>query len=189
MNAAQQLQSPDVSQATLNAVVVYEDHATRDRAAAICDDLVRQFWPDIRFRFDWWRVNFFEDAGFADLAVQSAVTADFVIFAGCADHELHTATKHWFEKWSRQRHGRDGALVDLTETSEASTGDAELKKLYLRDVANRALMDYVTKPPTSGSLNLHRQHSVLSAHLHRRKPAAARGAPHDLHPLSVKSLH
>jgi hypothetical protein len=172
MNSAQQQHATAASHGILSAVVVYEDLATRDRAAAICDDLVRQFWPDIRFQFDWWRVSFFEDDGFADLAVQSALVADIVIFCGTPDHELHPATKRWFEKWSRQRDGRDGALVDLTETSDTSNGGGELKKLYLRDVASRALMDYITKPPTATSLNLHRHHGILSARLPRPKHAA-----------------
>lgn len=135
-----------VHKATLSAVVIYEGFPTRERAMTVCDNLVKQFWPDIYFKLAWWRVSFLEDDGFAELAGQDAVSADFVIFSGSSDKELAPAVRHWFENWARHRDGRDGALVDLTETANSLNGAAELKKLYLRDIASRVLMDYVTKP-------------------------------------------
>ena len=128
-------------------VVVYEDLATRQRATAVCDDLVKKFWPEICFKFDWWRVNFLEDKGFAELAAGTAESSELVIFSGTEHRELSIATKRWFEKWARSRGRREGALVDLTETANSVNGVAELKKIYLRDIASRAFMDYVTKVP------------------------------------------
>jgi hypothetical protein len=135
--------------ATVAAMVLYEDHSTRHRAMAACDDMVKRFWFDVHFNFDWWHVNFLEEESFAEIAAQSAAKADMVIFSGSADKELATAAKRWFERWSRHRDKRDGALVDLTETTNSLNGAAELKKIYLRDIAGRAFMDYLCKPPAA----------------------------------------
>ena len=145
--------------ATLSAMVIYEDSCTRDRAMAVCDDLVQQFWTDVHFNFDWWHVNFFEETQFAEFAALSAASADMVIFAGNADKELPVAAKRWFERWPRHRNGRGGSLVDLTETVNSLNGAAELKKIYLRDIAGRAFMDYVTKPPAAVKTSLKNRRS------------------------------
>ena len=48
-----------------SAVVLYEDHATRDRAMEICDRLVHKFWADVEFEFNWWRFDFLSDSTLA----------------------------------------------------------------------------------------------------------------------------
>jgi hypothetical protein len=146
----------------LSAIVIYEDLFTRDRAMAACDDLVREFWSNIHFNFDWWHVNFLEQDGFAEIAAFTAASADIVIFSGSADKELAVAAKRWFDRWPRHRHRREGSIVDLTETANSLNGAAELKKIYLRDIAGRAFMDYVTRPSLAIPANL--RASSLATH-------------------------
>jgi hypothetical protein len=63
------------------------------------------------------------------------------------DQEMSPFVKNWFEGWVSQRQGREGAFVDLTETGSASAIQTPHNKFFLRSVAHRAAMDYLTKVP------------------------------------------
>ena len=65
--------------------------------------------------------------------------------------------------WIAHREGREGAFVDLTETDTASASHGQHKKNFLRNVARRAAMDYLTKVPAS--INSKLPDSVESADL------------------------
>src|SRR5258707_521104 len=52
----------------------------------------------------------------------------------------------WIQKWSSKRGERGGGLVGLLDQG-AMNGLADDKHLYLRNVAHRVGMDYVTKMP------------------------------------------
>ena len=161
-----------------SVVVLYEDTGTRERAMAVCDHLVQQFWTEVEFKFHWWRADFLQDSGMAATAASNAAEADFVIFCTSADSELSAAVNAWLESWIERRGGREGALIDLTE---AATGQAQHKQLQLRKAARRAMMDYLTKVPSaisgtmpdsfeSAALRASQVTSVLDDILHQPPP-------------------
>ena len=133
--------SEAVPQEVWSVVVVYEDVSTRESAMAVCDQLVKQFWPEIEFKFLWWRTDFLEDDGMAATAGENATQADFIIFCGGPEHPLSLRMRQWFQ-WSLQRNGQDLALIDLTDTGAG--GHAREKATYLREIARRGRVDYLT---------------------------------------------
>jgi hypothetical protein len=128
-------------------VVLYDDSATRQRAMEVCDHLAQRFWSEVDIKFHWWRTDFLEDAGMATTAADNSRNADFILVSILPDGELSPVVRHWFETWTIQREGREGALIDLTATGGLSSLTAQRKKLFLREVAHRAGMDYLTHFP------------------------------------------
>ena len=129
-----------------SVLVLYDDQATRQSAMKVCDHLVQQFWSEVEFTFHWWRTDFLEDDTMATTAATDAAHADFIVVSTSPGRELSPFARNWFDAWIAQREGREGALVDLTETSAASDMHAQHKKNFLRNVARRAAMDYLTSP-------------------------------------------
>ena len=131
-----------------SVVVVYDDAETRQRAMKVCDHLVQQFWAEVEFKFHWWRTDFLEDDSMAAAAAADARNADFIVVSSSTERELSPFVKNWFEGWIAQRQGREGAFVDLTETGAVSADHVQHHKAFLRNVARRAAMDYLTKVPS-----------------------------------------
>jgi hypothetical protein len=134
---------------TWSVVVVYENTATSERAMAVCDHLVQQFWSEVEFNFHWWRTDFLEDPGMAATAASNAASADFVIFCAGTESELSPLVSEWCERWVGRRGGREGAFVDLTEATGTPASRAPHTQTYLRQIARRAMMDYLTQVPTT----------------------------------------
>lgn len=137
---------------TWSVVVLYEDKATRDRALAVCDHLVKQFWAEVEFDFHWWRTSFLTDPPLAQTAAQDALEADVIIFSSVPEGEFPPEILQWFEQWADQRGDREGMLLGLTHASALTPSPDTHKQLRLRDLANRARLDYLTQiPPQFGS--------------------------------------
>ena len=131
---------------TWSVVVLYEDKPTRDRAMATCDHLVRQFWTEVEFDFHWWRMDFLADPGMAQTAALDAREADIIIFSS-AEAEFSPVILRWFDQWPEQRGGREGILLDLTHAPPTSMQIIARKQIFLRQVANHAGLDYLTRLP------------------------------------------
>ena len=129
----------------LSVLIVYEDHATRDRAMSTCDSLVRKHWADFEFNFSWWKFAYLRDSAIAAAAAEAARNANVVIFSAHIGKELPPVVKSWVEKWASKREGQKGALVALIGAPEDSMTPTHY---YLRNVALRTKMDYL--PPTVG---------------------------------------
>lgn len=127
-----------------NVVVVYQDSATRQRAMDACDFLMHKFWSEVEFDFHWWRADFLEQEALAQTAAEQAANADFLIVCSSPTHPLSPALKRWFESWIEIRHGRDGALLDLTESGLTEAGAPQTTGNFLRGIARRAMLDYFT---------------------------------------------
>ncbi len=129
---------------TLAVVVVYEDTLTRDRALAVCDELVQQFWTKVEFEFNWWRETFLTDSIIAGEASWYATNADLIIFSIHAEGELSSGTTAWIETWLDKREKRDGALIVLLGTPADPKTAGDLKPRYLRRIAQRGGLDYLS---------------------------------------------
>jgi len=147
MNDFEPGSDPGPSKETWFVVVVYDDAATRQRAMEVCDHLAKRFWAEVELKFHWWRTDFLEDAGMAATAAENSRNADFIVVCILPDGELSPVFQQWFEGWIAGREGREGALIDLTATTGPSPFAAQRKKVFLRDVAHRAGMDYLTHFP------------------------------------------
>ena len=83
-------------------------------------------------------------------AAERAARADLIVFSLSAAGDLPEGVKLWIESWLGKRGEREGALVGLVEGERGLGGVACLKEIYLRHVAHRAGMDYVSHaPPTN----------------------------------------
>jgi len=132
-------------------VILYDGIATRTRAMATCDYLVRQFWSDVELKFHWWRTDFLQDPTLAVVAAENAAAADFLVIANEATGEISPALESWFESWLARRRDRQGALVDLALTTAAPTGAREQ---FLREICQRGNFDYLAAFPAGvGSAN------------------------------------
>jgi len=126
-----------------SAVVLYEDHATRDRAMEICDRLVRKFWADVEFDFNWWRFDFLNDSTLANDAVRLAARSELILLAAHAGRELPPPVKNWIESWLPMREPGFGVLVAMIGTEADQLKGLSPIHVYLREAAQRAYMDYL----------------------------------------------
>jgi hypothetical protein len=147
MNVSGRIEERLDEQETCTVVVIYEDAVARERAMAACDCLMQQLWSEVEFDFHWWRADFLEHAVMAHTAAQQAAAANFLIFCSSAENEFSPALKTWFESWIEDRHGRDGALLNLTNPNLTETGSARPMEAFLRGVAHRATLDYFATSP------------------------------------------
>jgi hypothetical protein len=61
--------------------------------------------------------------------------------------------KQWIETWAGQRGDREGALIGLMDPGAGMTGFSGNNFVYLRSVAHRGGMDYLTEVPPKLSLS------------------------------------
>ena len=128
-------------------VVVYEDSQCRDEAVKFCDLLVQRFWATHGFEINWLAFsNLQPTSSAAAESAEKAVNAALILFVTRPQGELPIDVMLWIQKWSSKRGEREGVLVGLLDQG-AMNGLADDKHLYLRNVAHRVGMDYVTKMP------------------------------------------
>jgi hypothetical protein len=136
------------AKATWAVVVVYGSQETREAAVSFCDQLVQRFWNQYEFDISWWPGSQLLEQEAAQQAGQRASEADLVIFGVPADGVLPLEVQKWVEGWVPERGEREGALVGLVVQEAQSMETAEAHK-FLRQVAHRAGMDYLTQVPQS----------------------------------------
>jgi hypothetical protein len=124
-------------------VVIYEDTGARQSAVEFCNCLVERFWAKADFAVEWVPFTKLRRAASAKAVCEKAVVADLVIFAAQPESEFSPGTKAWIESWLCQRGDREGVLAGLFG-KEPEVGD---KHVYLRSVAHRGGMDYLTGLP------------------------------------------
>src|SRR5438045_4281282 len=133
------------AKATCSIVVIYQDMEAREEAVKFCDRLIERFWGGYEFDVNWWAVDALSEARAARDASVKAVEADLMVFASGAEAEIPAAVKEWIETWVSQRGDREGALVGLMDPGPG--GALAQKFVYLRNVAHRGGMDYLTQAP------------------------------------------
>ncbi len=126
-----------------SAAVLYEDLVTRDRAMEICGRLVHKFWADVEFEFSWWRFDFLNDSALAGDAARLAARSELVLLAAHASRELPTMVTNWIGSWLPIREPGFGVLVAMIGTEADQLKGLSPIHVYLREVAQRANMDYL----------------------------------------------
>jgi hypothetical protein len=129
--------------ATKSVVVVYEDMARRENAVNFCDKMVRKFWDQCEFAIDWWSFALLNEPSSAKEAARKACGADLIVFACGPQSQLPSHVGAWIEHWISQRGDFEGSLASLIDPDLGVTDT----HVYLRAVAHRAGMDYLTQVP------------------------------------------
>ncbi len=152
MNAAIEDMNTSNFKDTCHIVVLYDGNATRARAMAACDFLVKQFWENVELNFHWWRTDFLSDPALATVAARDAVIADFLIVCSDNRNQPTPSLERWFESWLDLRGDRLGALVDLTVSRAGQTfGLTEIRQRFFREICQRGRFDYLTTLAEAGS--------------------------------------
>ncbi len=128
-------------------VVVYESPSIREHAVKFCEQLVQSgLYPAVEM--NWWPFQLLGEATPGADAAQKAAEADIVVFAMNSSGDLSDEIKRWIEHWLNKRGEREGAVIGLLSREEPHEL-ASFRQIYLRHVARRAGMDYLSHtPPT-----------------------------------------
>ncbi len=123
-----------------SVMVAYEDSLTHDRARAVFERLLHQFWGEVDFEISWWSFDFLRDAAMARLAAMTAASAELIIFSVRTSNGLPLTVRHWIKGWLKLRGTREGALALLQETVDPEPTAPALA--YFRWIAEQAHLDF-----------------------------------------------
>jgi hypothetical protein len=130
-----------------SVVVIYEDPTIREAAVDFCDHLVERFWARCGVEVSWWSFSQLGEPMSAREATQKALVADLIVTAVRPEGAMEPYVQAWLETGLKQRGEREGALVGLTGPTMSTTTDPVEKQMYLRNLAHRSGMDYLTCVP------------------------------------------
>ncbi len=114
---------------------------------SFCDRVVERFWKKLAFDIGWWSYEMLRRAETAELAASRAATADLIIVASQSGEEPPFEIRSWLDSSLRQRGEREGTLAGLTPNSANPCEGPCLADIYLRSMAHRAGLDYLTQVP------------------------------------------
>jgi len=132
-----------------SVLVVHEDTEARQIASGFCDALVKRFWRGTDFDVGWTSFGELESAAGSNSAMPRAASANCIVFAVGSGAELPLQVRAWVELWVRERHDREGVLAGVCGSAKTSLETQDQFHHYLRGVAHRSGMDYVTQVPQS----------------------------------------
>lgn len=138
---------PTAARETWNVTVLYEDTDIRQRAMDVSDLLMRRFWSDIEFDFNWWRFSFLDDPMLARQASRHLSDSNVLILSLRRKNELSANLKRWLEQSLDARGVREGAFIALFDEAGTPPPTGSHQDLYLRSLAQRSGMDYLTEAP------------------------------------------
>jgi hypothetical protein len=132
---------------TCSVVVVYESAEMRELAEAFLDRLMKRHWAKLNFDVGWWSFELLGEAESAKPAASKSARADLVLFAARPQKELPFHVRSWAEIWISERSEREGILIGLPTPDLGDPPEAATTRTYLRTLARRAGMDYLTEFP------------------------------------------
>lgn len=130
-----------------SVVAVYENAQVRKMAVEFGDQLVQRFWEECRFDIGWWSFAQLRSSRAAREAAAKAAEANLILMVTRPGTKLPDHVWAWIESWLPSRSEREGALVSLQRPAIAGGAESSGTVLYLRDVAHRAGMDFLTELP------------------------------------------
>jgi hypothetical protein len=130
-----------------SVVVAYDDTSAREHAVDFCDQLVKRFWSKFEFNVSWWPFSLLQNEPTATEAAEKAAHADLVLLSSQRQEDFPATVKGWIEGWLSRRGDREGMLAGLTGTEPLPGGEESPKHRYLRQIAHRGEMDYLTQVP------------------------------------------
>jgi len=166
-------------------IVISQDRACRDRAVNFCDELMKRFWAQCEFDISWLSFgDLSRENEFRNAAVKAG-SADVVLFSMDPAADAPLKLQSWAEAWLAKRSDHEGLVIGLGDPGHIPGGGVSKNFVYVRNLAHRAGMDYLTElpdqmgPAIPDSLDSYReraqQHSsVLDQILDRKVPALFR---------------
>lgn len=136
------------------AVIVYENSQSREQALQFWQRMEKQYPTVKEFDVTWWTFESLANPIDADKALSKVTRADLIVFASGSEGDFPDGLKQWIETWLGRRGEREGALVGLVKGQVGLCMLPGLKEIYLRQVAHRAGMDYLSEFPPTGLLAL-----------------------------------
>jgi len=131
-----------------SVLVLYENPAAREQAIRFCDQFAQTSGNEAEPEAKWYSFDSLAAQATSDEAAQKAAAADMIIFAVKGAGDLPEKIKLWSERWLGKRREREGVLVGLVLGDGTNPSDvACLKEIYLRHLAHRAGMDYLSHVP------------------------------------------
>ena len=127
-----------------SVAVVYETPEIREHAVRFCERLAEEQDAGSISELNWWSFRLLSNPNAGIEAAQKASAADVVVFAMDARGDLPNEIKLWIENWLNRRGEHEGALVGLLAREEPSHEVASFREIYLRHIARRAGMDYLS---------------------------------------------
>jgi hypothetical protein len=174
--SARRVAASNQSVYSLKVAIIHHDESTRALASLVLGR-ASQSAGMRSFQCTWWNIDNLLHARVLDDAVQAAIAADLIIVALSLPGELPPGLCVWVDFWLPRRPQGSGALVALIGVPEQSSLASAQARDYLRAVARRAHMDFLTHDylrPTTPSSALVRTHtSRLPPHSLRAKPQLA----------------
>ena len=132
---------------TCSVVVVYASAEMRELAEAFCDRLMKRHWAKLNFDVGWWSFESLGISESAKTAASKSARADLVLFAARPQKELPFHVRLWADTWIRERSEHEGILFGLPTPDSGDPPEAAATRAYLRTLAHRAGMDYLTEFP------------------------------------------
>jgi hypothetical protein len=166
----------------LQILVLCENDECRADAVAFCDRLMKRFWTTCEFDINWFSFGNLADQAKFDDAVKQAKSAAMLISSMRPGTEIPPEVQAWAEAWVTGRGEREGSIIALGDPGHIAAGGVSENFVYLRSIAHRAGLDYLTEMPEKIGQNIpdgleayperaQQVTSVLDQILQRKMPA------------------
>jgi hypothetical protein len=85
-----------------------------------------------------------------DAFFQKLLTADLIVFAASCEGDFGLEFKSWLDRWAARRKDREGTVAGIFHDRTALDISSK-KEVYLRHIAHRAGLDYLSRLPLHAS--------------------------------------
>jgi hypothetical protein len=132
---------------TSSVLVFYENRSARARAVSFCERLIEQSGVSMKMKTHWCSFDALKAPVRFDGVINHGCEADVVLFSVSPEGDFPHDVKLWTERWMIKRGDREGVLVGLVDKKTSACEIACLKEIYLRHLAHRAGLDYLSQLP------------------------------------------
>jgi hypothetical protein len=135
-------------------LVLCQNNECRAAAVAFCDRLVQRFWTSREFDIKWLSFAELSEQAKFDEAVVRAKTAALLITSMQPGFDIPHEVRAWAEAWAAGRGEREGSIIALGDPGHIAAGGVSENFVYLRGIAHRAGLDYLTEMPEKIGQNI-----------------------------------
>lgn len=132
----------------LKIVVAYESFESGLHAAQVYQHLVEMLDHDYAFEVDFWRFEVLKVPSIGEVGANKAAQADLILIAVEGNSMLPVDFQLWVEKWIEKKVGQDSALVLVARPTKESAPATVSLLAYLRGVAARGAMTFISDSVT-----------------------------------------
>ena len=146
MNRRKSELSGSIDRKTGSVLVIYENRSARARAVSFCEDLIQRSGNNTNVESHLSSFDALKAPERFNRTIQQGCTVDLIVFAVDPEGDFPPEIKRWTERWIVERGEREGTLIGLVDKGPYDI--ACLKEIYLRHVAHRAGLDYLSQVPS-----------------------------------------